>query len=225
MWVTVFPLADPAAGGLEKRTPPAALPSTGTRRAGRLTGPTCWPQGVGFISACSLGAQETLPGAPGTSNISSSTCPPSACGCFQSERLFNLFWGFSLVFQARNRHNLEQSSKLAQNKELLNKRNAQVTVMDQRIGDLRERLHKKRAEVRQPLILLPLASPLPLPLPPTYPDLLCLRLRFHFLLHFFPIYLLNFSSTSLSSSFSHLLPLPFPSPLPTSPTSYFCCNF
>uniref|UniRef100_A0A8C6VY15 Protein phosphatase 1, regulatory subunit 13Ba n=1 Tax=Nothobranchius furzeri TaxID=105023 RepID=A0A8C6VY15_NOTFU len=49
--------------------------------------------------------------------------------------------------QARNRHNLEQSSKLAQNKELLNKRNAQVTVMDQRICDLRERLHKKRAEV------------------------------------------------------------------------------
>ncbi|KAK2826313.1 hypothetical protein Q5P01_020527 [Channa striata] len=47
----------------------------------------------------------------------------------------------------RNRHNLEQSSKLAQNKELLNKRNAQVTVMDQRIGDLRERLHKKRAEL------------------------------------------------------------------------------
>ncbi|KAM3595503.1 uncharacterized protein V6R79_024428 [Siganus canaliculatus] len=49
--------------------------------------------------------------------------------------------------QARNRHNLEQSSKLAQNKELLNKRNAQVTVMDQRIGDLRERLHKKKAEL------------------------------------------------------------------------------
>lgn len=58
------------------------------------------------------------------------------------------------VFQARNRHNLEQSSKLAQNKDLLNKRNAQVTVMDQRIGDLRERLHKKRAEVRQLLLLL-----------------------------------------------------------------------
>ncbi|KAM4542339.1 apoptosis-stimulating of p53 protein 1-like isoform 2-T6 [Odontesthes bonariensis] len=49
--------------------------------------------------------------------------------------------------QARNRHNLEQSSKLAQNKDLLNKRNTQVTVMDQRIGDLRERLHKKRAEL------------------------------------------------------------------------------
>ncbi|XP_037551274.1 apoptosis-stimulating of p53 protein 1 [Nematolebias whitei] len=49
--------------------------------------------------------------------------------------------------QARNRHNLEQSSKLTQNKELLNKRNVQVTVMDQRICDLRERLHKKRAEL------------------------------------------------------------------------------
>uniref|UniRef100_A0A3Q3W3Q9 SH3 domain-containing protein n=1 Tax=Mola mola TaxID=94237 RepID=A0A3Q3W3Q9_MOLML len=51
--------------------------------------------------------------------------------------------------QARNRHNLEQSSKLAQNKELLNKRNTQVTVMDQRIGDLRERLHKKRMSSHQ----------------------------------------------------------------------------
>ncbi|KAM4540684.1 apoptosis-stimulating of p53 protein 1-like isoform 2-T2 [Fundulus diaphanus] len=49
--------------------------------------------------------------------------------------------------QARNRHNVEQSSKLTQNKELLNRRNAQVTVMDQRIGDLRERLQKKRAEL------------------------------------------------------------------------------
>lgn len=73
--------------------------------------------------------------------------------------VFSLFWTESLITkwhfntsnavssQARNRHNLEQSSKLAQNKELLNKRNTQVTVMDQRIGDLRERLHKKRAEV------------------------------------------------------------------------------
>lgn len=43
---------------------------------------------------------------------------------------------------------MEQSNKLAQNKELLNKRNAQVTVMDQRIEDLRERLHKKKAEVK-----------------------------------------------------------------------------
>lgn len=58
------------------------------------------------------------------------------------------------LFQARNRLNLEQSSKLEQNQEVLNRRNVQVTVMDQRIGDLRERLHKKRAEVGQPLLLL-----------------------------------------------------------------------
>ncbi|XP_037097804.1 apoptosis-stimulating of p53 protein 1 isoform X7 [Syngnathus acus] len=49
--------------------------------------------------------------------------------------------------QARNRHNLEQSGKLAHNKEVLNKRNAQVTVMDRRIGELRERLQKKRAQL------------------------------------------------------------------------------
>lgn len=58
-----------------------------------------------------------------------------------------------LLCQARNRHNLEQSSRLAQNKELLNKRNAQVTVMDQRIGDLRERLHKKKAEVQDFIVI------------------------------------------------------------------------
>ncbi|KAM9355166.1 apoptosis-stimulating of p53 protein 1-like isoform 2-T2 [Pholidichthys leucotaenia] len=49
--------------------------------------------------------------------------------------------------QARNRHNLEQSSKLAQNQELLNRRNVQVSAIDQRIGELRERLQKKRAEL------------------------------------------------------------------------------
>ncbi|XP_061842922.1 protein phosphatase 1, regulatory subunit 13Ba isoform X4 [Nerophis lumbriciformis] len=49
--------------------------------------------------------------------------------------------------QARNHHNLERGSKFAQSKELLNKKNSQVTAMDQRIGDLRERLHKKRAEL------------------------------------------------------------------------------
>ncbi|XP_051941636.1 apoptosis-stimulating of p53 protein 1-like isoform X4 [Hippocampus zosterae] len=54
---------------------------------------------------------------------------------------------FYQELQARNRHNLEQSRKLVHNKELLNKRNAQVTVMDQHIGDLRERLQKKRAEL------------------------------------------------------------------------------
>nr|XP_057946257.1 apoptosis-stimulating of p53 protein 1-like isoform X2 [Doryrhamphus excisus] len=49
--------------------------------------------------------------------------------------------------QARNHHNLERSSKFMQGKDLLNKRNTQVTAMDQRIGDLRERLQKKRAEL------------------------------------------------------------------------------
>ncbi|KAM6973264.1 protein phosphatase 1, regulatory subunit 13Ba [Aplochiton taeniatus] len=48
--------------------------------------------------------------------------------------------------QVRNKLNQEQGSKLQQNKDLLNKRNVEVTMMDKRIGDLRERLHKKRAE-------------------------------------------------------------------------------
>uniref|UniRef100_A0A1A7X022 SH3 domain-containing protein n=2 Tax=Iconisemion striatum TaxID=60296 RepID=A0A1A7X022_9TELE len=75
-------------------------------------------------------------GAPGTHKGS----PLSGPAAVELRKLYQ-------ELQARNRHNLEQSSKLAQNKELLNKRNAQVTVMDQRICDLRERLHKKRAEL------------------------------------------------------------------------------
>ncbi|KAL0969721.1 hypothetical protein UPYG_G00231410 [Umbra pygmaea] len=51
--------------------------------------------------------------------------------------------------QVRNKLNAEQSSRLQQNKELLNKRNTEVTMMDKRIGDLRERLYKKKAEARQ----------------------------------------------------------------------------
>ncbi|XP_046907020.1 protein phosphatase 1, regulatory subunit 13Ba isoform X2 [Hypomesus transpacificus] len=50
--------------------------------------------------------------------------------------------------QVRNKLNREQSGKLQQNKELLNKKNSEVTMMDKRIGDLRERLQKKRAEAR-----------------------------------------------------------------------------
>lgn len=71
----LFPLANPAAGGLEKRTPPAALPGTRNRSFERFARPTCRPQGLGSISACSPGAQETLPGAAGTSSINSSACP------------------------------------------------------------------------------------------------------------------------------------------------------
>uniref|UniRef100_A0A3P8XJP1 SH3 domain-containing protein n=1 Tax=Esox lucius TaxID=8010 RepID=A0A3P8XJP1_ESOLU len=48
--------------------------------------------------------------------------------------------------QVRNKLNREQSSRLQQNRELLNKRDADVTMMDKRIGDLRERLYKKKAE-------------------------------------------------------------------------------
>ncbi|XP_077443044.1 protein phosphatase 1, regulatory subunit 13Bb isoform X2 [Stigmatopora argus] len=51
--------------------------------------------------------------------------------------------------QIRNKLNQEQNSKLQQQKELLNKRNMEVTLMDKRIGELRERLYKKKAEARQ----------------------------------------------------------------------------
>uniref|UniRef100_A0A673XBE5 Protein phosphatase 1, regulatory subunit 13Ba n=1 Tax=Salmo trutta TaxID=8032 RepID=A0A673XBE5_SALTR len=51
--------------------------------------------------------------------------------------------------QVRNKLNTEQSGRLQQNKELLSKRNMEVTMMDKRIGDLRERLHKKKTEARQ----------------------------------------------------------------------------
>ncbi|XP_074852512.1 apoptosis-stimulating of p53 protein 1 isoform X3 [Carettochelys insculpta] len=51
--------------------------------------------------------------------------------------------------QIRNRLNQEQNSKLQQQKELLNKRNMEVAMMDKRINELRERLYKKKAEARQ----------------------------------------------------------------------------
>ncbi|XP_061157676.1 apoptosis-stimulating of p53 protein 1-like isoform X1 [Syngnathus typhle] len=66
--------------------------------------------------------------------------PPSGPAALELRKLYQ-------ELQARNRHNLEQSGKLAHNKEVLNKRNAQVTVMDRRIGELRERLQKKRAQL------------------------------------------------------------------------------
>ncbi|TNN82679.1 Apoptosis-stimulating of p53 protein 1 [Liparis tanakae] len=51
--------------------------------------------------------------------------------------------------QIRNKLNQEQNSKLKQQKDLLNKRNMEVTLMDKRISELRERLFKKKAEARQ----------------------------------------------------------------------------
>lgn len=55
----------------------------------------------------------------------------------------------SHFLQIRNKLNQEQNSKLQQQKELLNKRNMEVTLMDKRISELRERLYKKKAEARQ----------------------------------------------------------------------------
>ncbi|KAI4903196.1 hypothetical protein NFI96_031820 [Prochilodus magdalenae] len=49
--------------------------------------------------------------------------------------------------QIRNKLNQEQNSKLQQHKDMLNKRNLEVTMMDKRIDDLRERLYKKKAEL------------------------------------------------------------------------------
>ncbi|XP_074852513.1 apoptosis-stimulating of p53 protein 1 isoform X4 [Carettochelys insculpta] len=51
--------------------------------------------------------------------------------------------------QIRNRLNQEQNSKLQQQKELLNKRNMEVAMMDKRINELRERLYKKKAELNR----------------------------------------------------------------------------
>ncbi|XP_068580597.1 protein phosphatase 1, regulatory subunit 13Bb isoform X3 [Cebidichthys violaceus] len=51
--------------------------------------------------------------------------------------------------QIRNKLNQEQNSKLKQQKDLLNKRNMEVTLMDKRISELRERLYKKKAEINR----------------------------------------------------------------------------
>ncbi|XP_078262608.1 protein phosphatase 1, regulatory subunit 13Bb isoform X2 [Rhinoraja longicauda] len=51
--------------------------------------------------------------------------------------------------QIRNKLNQEQNTKLHHQKELLNKRNMEVTMMDKRINELRERLWKKKSEARQ----------------------------------------------------------------------------
>ncbi|XP_076127771.1 protein phosphatase 1, regulatory subunit 13Bb isoform X2 [Alosa pseudoharengus] len=51
--------------------------------------------------------------------------------------------------QIRNKLNQEQNSKLQQQKELLNKRNMEVTLMDKRITELRQRLYKKKAELNR----------------------------------------------------------------------------
>lgn len=49
--------------------------------------------------------------------------------------------------QIRNQLNQEQNSKLQQQKELLNKRNVEVAMMDKRISELRERLYGKKVQL------------------------------------------------------------------------------
>ncbi|XP_041034606.1 apoptosis-stimulating of p53 protein 2-like [Carcharodon carcharias] len=51
--------------------------------------------------------------------------------------------------QVRNKLNQEQNAKLQHQRESLNKRNSEVASMDRRIGDLRERLWKKKAALQQ----------------------------------------------------------------------------
>ncbi|KAM4853521.1 apoptosis-stimulating of p53 protein 1 isoform 2-T2 [Thomomys bottae] len=51
--------------------------------------------------------------------------------------------------QIRNQLNQEQNSKLQQQKELLNKRNMEVAMMDKRIGELRERLYGKKIQLNR----------------------------------------------------------------------------
>ncbi|XP_068432744.1 protein phosphatase 1, regulatory subunit 13Bb isoform X6 [Clinocottus analis] len=51
--------------------------------------------------------------------------------------------------QIRNKLNQEQNSKLKHQKDILNKRNMEVTLMDKRISELRERLYKKKTELNR----------------------------------------------------------------------------
>ncbi|XP_062911686.1 apoptosis-stimulating of p53 protein 2-like isoform X1 [Mobula hypostoma] len=51
--------------------------------------------------------------------------------------------------QLRNKLNQEQNAKLQHQRETLNKRNSEVASMDRRIGDLRDRLWKKKAALQQ----------------------------------------------------------------------------
>ncbi|XP_023378122.1 apoptosis-stimulating of p53 protein 1 [Pteropus vampyrus] len=51
------------------------------------------------------------------------------------------------ILQIRNQLNQEQNSKLQQQKELLNKRNMEVAMMDKRISELRERLYGKKVQL------------------------------------------------------------------------------
>uniref|UniRef100_A0A8C6DD32 Protein phosphatase 1 regulatory subunit 13B n=1 Tax=Moschus moschiferus TaxID=68415 RepID=A0A8C6DD32_MOSMO len=65
--------------------------------------------------------------------------------------------------QIRNQLNQEQNSKLQQQKELLNKRNMEVAMMDKRINELRERLYGKKIQLSRVNGTLSPQSPLSVP--------------------------------------------------------------
>lgn len=54
-----------------------------------------------------------------------------------------------LLFQLRNKLNQDQSSRLQQQRDSLNKRNLEVAAMDRRLAELRQRLWKKKAALQQ----------------------------------------------------------------------------
>lgn len=56
---------------------------------------------------------------------------------------------FFSSLQLRNKLNQEQSAKLQQQRENLNKRNVEMATMDKRVAELRERLWKKKAVLQQ----------------------------------------------------------------------------
>ncbi|XP_069023788.1 apoptosis-stimulating of p53 protein 2-like isoform X2 [Embiotoca jacksoni] len=76
-------------------------------------------------------------------------CPPSAPphyhNSFSTAELECLF----KELQLRNKLNQDQSARLQQQRDSLNKRNLEVTTMDRRLAELRERLWKKKAALQQ----------------------------------------------------------------------------
>lgn len=52
-------------------------------------------------------------------------------------------------FQLRNKLNQDQSGRLQQQRDSLNKRNLEVAAMDRRLAELRQRLWKKKAALQQ----------------------------------------------------------------------------
>lgn len=125
-------------GGAEGGAAQPAAGGPATRKAQRHTDRPGRPS----HRRSSPGAQEALPRTSGTARHVLAVLKWFTLLRTAAIRLF-------YVLQIRNKLNQEQNSKLQQQKELLNKRNMEVTLMDKRISELRERLFKKKAEARQ----------------------------------------------------------------------------